>query len=149
MFYEAGMPVAWYGCLPNCSRPYFKGSIPNKIGEICKYRFHICTENTYDPVFSYNYMTEKLPHALYGGAVPLYMGCYNIEEIMPKNTFFDLRPYFSNGNIDKKLINDIMNYKQEDFQTYQQAACQFMRDPNGLFYHIDMRRYYKTMLETF
>lgn len=148
MFYEAGLPVAWFGCMPNCTRPYFRGTIQDKIGEICKYRFHVCSENTYDPTYSYNYMTEKLPHAMYGGSVGLYMGCYNIDDLVPKDTFFDLRPYFSNGNIDNRLVNDIKNYREEEFNKYQEAAYQFMLDPQGLFYHTDMRRYYKKMLET-
>jgi len=149
MFHNAGMPIAWYGGLPaGNTRPYFRGPIPDKIGEICKYRYHICTENTYDPVYSYNYLTEKLPHAMYGGSLGLYMGCYNVEQLVPASTFLDLRPFVTNRTVKKgELLQYLRGYTRERFIQYQEAAYQFMKQPDGLFHVTDMRRYYKLMLE--
>jgi len=154
LFHAEGFEVAWYGGIPGKKRKkYFKGRLEDKIGEICKYRFHICPENTYDEKFSYNYFTEKLPHAIYGGAVPLYMGCYNVEQFAPENTFFDLRKYITKEpnarvNIDRSgLLKAIREYSEMDFETYQKAAYDYLKDPKGLMFQTDMRRYYKKMLE--
>lgn len=149
-FYKNGYQVAWFGGIPNSKhQSYFKGFLQDKIGEIAKYKFHVCTENTYDVRHSYNYMTEKLPHGIEGGAVPLYMGCYNIEELVPSDCYFDLRPFVDQNKKLKEdlLLQAIKRYSKEDFEKYQVSAYNFMKDPNGLFYHTDMRRAYKKMLE--
>ena len=149
-FYENGLEVAFFGGMKQ-KRPYYKGQIPDKNTEILKYRFHICSENTYDQKYSYNYMTEKLPHAFHNGAIPLYMGCYNIEDMVPENTFIDLRKYVTINNGDIKINNELIsvvkNFTEQDFNNYQQAAYDYMKKPDGLFYHTDMYRYYKKMLE--
>lgn len=154
IFYNNGFQVARYGGVKGNKPPYFKGMLQDKIGEICKYRFHLCSENTYDEILSHNYFTEKMPHAIHGGAIPLYMGCYNIEDIAPKDTFFDLRKYISKNpkdgqiNIDEKeLIQALNSFSKTDFEKYQEAAKKYMKDPKGLFYHTDMKRYYRKMLE--
>jgi hypothetical protein len=155
-FYENNFDVSWYG-YGHLSKPYYKGMLPDngpdrKIHEICKYKFSVCTENTYDAKYSYNYLTEKLPHTIYGGAVPLYMGCYNIDEFVPKNAFFDLRNFVikENGNLvilKKPLLEAIKTFSQKNFERCNDEQYKFMTDPNGISNHTDMRRYYKKMLE--
>jgi hypothetical protein len=152
LFHENNFEVAWYG-QQRCNRPYYKGPVKDKISEIGKYKFAICSENTYDPIYSHNYLTEKLPHAIYGGALPLYMGCYNIDELAPKHTFFDLRNFVirENGQVTllrEPLLEAIRTFSQENFERYQEAAYQFIKDPFGINYHMDANRVYKKMLET-
>lgn len=153
LLHKKGYPVAWYGGLPSGQkRSYFKGRVTDKIGEICKYRWHICPENTYDEKYSWNYFTEKLPHAIHGGAVPMYMGCYNVEDFVPEHGYFDLRKFVNvrRGGFcvnTHQLLEAVNNYSEADFNKYQQVAYEYMKDPEGLFYHTDMRRYYKKMLE--
>jgi hypothetical protein len=149
LFHDSGYKVAWFGGIPFGRRkPYYNGALKDKIAEIAKYKFHVCTENTYDPIYSHNYLTEKLPHAIEGGAVPLYMGCYNVESLVPERGYFDLRPFVENKTIKaKEFLEAIKSYSKQDFETYNQIAYDFMKDPNGLFYHTDMRRAYKKMLE--
>jgi hypothetical protein len=152
LFYQNNFEVAWYG-QQHCNRPYYKGAVHDKVSEIGKYKFAICSENTYDPIYSHNYLTEKLPHAIYGGAVPLYMGCYNIDDIAPKNTFFDLRNFVlrDHGQVTllrEPLLEAINSFSQEKFEQYQEAAYQFIKDPLGINYHMDPNRVYKKILET-
>jgi hypothetical protein len=161
-FYENNFEVSWYG-YNGIGKPYYKGWLSDigdtekvydprhKINEICKYKFNICTENTYDPIYSHDYMTEKLPHAIYGGAVPLYMGCYNIEELAPTNIFFDLRNFVvkNNGSLQllkQPLLEAIRNISAEDFEKYNEAQYQYIKDPNGLFSYTDLGEVYKEML---
>jgi hypothetical protein len=149
LFYENNFDVVWYG-QQHLKRPYYKGPIEDKVTELDNYRFAICSENTYDPVFSHSYLTEKFPHALYGGAVPLYMGCYNIDELAPKNTFFDLRKFVTMNPVTllkQPLLEAITAFGKTEFEQYQTAARQFITDPMGINYHIDPNRVYKKMLE--
>jgi hypothetical protein len=153
LLHKKNYPVAWYGGLPaGIKRPYFKGTVSDKIDEICKYRWHICPENTYDEKYSWNYLTEKLPHAIYGGAIPMYIGCYNVEQLVPPEVFFDLRRFVDvrRGKLhikEQELFDAINNLTEADFNNYNTAGYKFMKDPEGLFFHTDMRRYYKKMLE--
>jgi hypothetical protein len=151
ILYKNKIIVSKYGT-SRLPLPYFKGRTTDKLGEICKYKFNICTENIYDPLYSYNYLTEKLPHAIYGGAVPIYIGCYNVEDFVPEKAFIDLRKFIitknNNKTIDEKeLINYIKNFSKQQFEEYQHAAIQYMKDPKGIFYQTDPNRYYKKMLE--
>ena len=159
-FYENNYEVDWYG-YASPHRPYYRGPIQNKdknftykhkIQKIHQYKFHICTENTYSPIFSYNYLTEKLPHAIYGGAVPLYMGCYNIEELLPKETFFDLRNFVIKRNneivlLKQPLLEAIKSFSAIDFEKYNKASYNVIKDPNGIFYLTDTNRGCKKLLE--
>lgn len=162
-FYENGYAISWYG-YNNINRPYYKGFLSDfgpiekvydpkdKIKEICKYRFNICTENTYDRIYSTNYLTEKLPHAIYGGAIPLYMGCYNIEQLAPVNTYFDLRNFVIKQNNQLRLLKEplleaIKGLSENDFIKYNNAQYQYINDPNGICLHTDLSRVYDIMLD--
>ncbi len=151
--YKSKIEVAWYG-QSNCNRPYYKGNVIDKIAKINEYRFHLCSENTYDKTYSYNYLTEKLPQGIYGGAVPLYIGCYNIDELAPKHTFFDLRKFVKHEHktltlLRQPLLQNIMSFNKSNFEQYQEAAYQFIKDPMGLGYHVDMKRFFRKMLNEY
>lgn len=148
-FIQNGFEVSWYGNVPQHKKSYFKPYVLDKLSEINKYKFHVCTENTYDPIYSYNYLTEKLPQGICGGAVPLYIGCYNIDQIAPKNSFFDLREFISSDKYlnKNKFIEKIKTYSKSDFEIYQNTAYNWLKDPKGLTYHMSIKRIYQKMLE--
>lgn len=151
LFYNNNINVTKFG-KTRTKLPYFKGRVTNKIEEICKYRFHLCIENTYDPIYSYNYFTEKLPHSIYGGSVPLYIGCSNIEEFVPEKSFIDLRKFITRTNKTinintKEIINAITTFSKQQFEDFQTSAIEYMKNPKGLFSQIDPKRYYRKMLE--
>lgn len=155
-FYENNFEVDWYGYL-NCNKPYYRGKLANeqeKIRKIGEYRFTICTENTYNKIYSDNYLTEKLPQALYGGALPLYMGCYNIDELLPSHTFFDLRNFviIDNGKLrllKQPLLEAINSFTKEKFERYQEASYQCIKSPTGISYYADMKRFCQKMLQEY
>ncbi len=108
--------IAWYGQIP-VNRPYYRGPITgDKFDILKKVKYTVCTENSYHPQFSHNYFTEKLPEAWMSGVVPLYMGCYNINDFgFDPKSYIDLRDYQS-----KKLeINDLSfvlsNFSQDNY----------------------------------
>lgn len=162
-FYENGFDVSWYG-YNGINRPYYKGYLSdvgntprvydpnNKIKEICKYKFNICTENTYNKLYSYNYLTEKLPHGIYGGAIPLYMGCYNIEDLAPANTFFDLRNFVLKDNgqlrlLKQPLLAAIKELTELDLVKYNNAQYNYIK--NGIRIYTDLTNVYKIFLSSF
>ena len=152
-FYKSKLEVAWYGP-SNCNRPYYKGYIKNKIAKINEYQFHLCNENTYDEIYSYNYLTEKLPQGIYGGAVPLYIGCYNIDELAPPHSFFDLRSFVKYEHktlnlLRQPLLRTIMSFNKNNFEQYQETAYKYIKDPMGLFYHVDMKRVFCKILNEY
>lgn len=92
-----------YGKIPyggNCYRGVVgdnsnetKPSSLAKLETLDKYKFNLCFENTYDPVWSWDYLTEKLTDAMRAKTLAIYWGCYNIEEIVPKGLYIDYRDF--------------------------------------------------------
>jgi hypothetical protein len=154
--YENKFEVDWYG-YANCNRPYYRGVIPtekDKIAKIGQYRFAICTENTYDRIYSYNYLTEKLPQTIYGGALPLYMGCHNIDELAPEHTIFDLRNFVIKDSgkwklLERPLLEALNSFTKEKFERYREATYQYLKSPTGISYHADMKRFLRQMLKEY
>lgn len=148
--YSNGYRVDWYGH-QYLHKPYYKGSIPEKLQLISKYKFHICTENTYSPIFSHNYLTEKLAHCLYAGTVPLYMGAYNIDELLPKNSFVDLRNFVTLKDkmniLAQPLLEHLRTFSEKDAEHCREATRQTLSDSKGIFYHTDMDRCCRKILE--
>jgi hypothetical protein len=126
--YANNIHVKWYGH-NSLDRPYYKGPIEgdwaqSKLEILCNSKFTICSENIYDPIYSENYLTEKMPHAWFASCVPIYMGCHNIDDFgFSPNMYIDLRKYIKifdkdNFEISKSLLNVIQNYTDSDYQTY-------------------------------
>jgi hypothetical protein len=146
--------VSWYGnsFVP---KPYYRGKLDtnNKIETLKSARFSICCENSYDPIFSYNFFSEKMPDVLLAGTIPLYMGCYNIDSFnIPP--YLDLRRFVQKEgryyNIDcpglVKAMEEYDDAKYEDFLNKVEAN---LRDPYGLHYIADVKRVYNKIIETF
>ena len=57
--------------------------IDDKMEAILPYRYHLVLENSQSP----NYWTEKLADAYLGWAFPLYLGCPNLKEYFPGDSF--------------------------------------------------------------
>lgn len=150
--YQRGFKISWYG-QQKMHKPYFIGTVGDKYNVLKKTRFSICSENTYDPLYSKNYLTEKLPHVLISGCVPLYIGCHNIEDFgMNNKTMIDLRKYVkvppnTQFQIDA-LAEYIRNFNQFDYNTYREEMYGEIQKPDGLFHRVSYHTAYETMLRT-
>lgn len=115
--------VAWYGENPG-GKVYFKGRIESKHEVLKKVKFCICTENSYDEKYSHNYFTEKMPDVWMAGAVPLYMGCYNINDFnLFEHSYIDLRTYVTKVGTDlnvnlNPLLSRIHNFSEQQYNNY-------------------------------
>lgn len=84
----------------------YKGSLDYdgkcKLRGLVDYEYSIVLENSQQK----NYFTEKLADALLSWTVPLYWGCPNIIDLLPKNSY-----HLVNTNIDNPIgeINKLIN----------------------------------------
>lgn len=113
--------VSWYGNMP-IPRPYYRGKLQDKMTVLRKAKFHVCMENSYDPVYSAFFLTEKLPDAWLAGTIPIYMGCSNLDELgVSKDCYIDLLPFrFNFDGLESKLKNfsesNYVNMTQQYFK---------------------------------
>lgn len=89
-----------------------KGGIFNKHLGLDSYRFSIACENTIQK----NYISEKFWDVILTDTVPIYLGCNNINEHIPDNTFINL----NNLSIDEMVlkINEIINDDINQYNNY-------------------------------
>lgn len=109
-----------YGGLWEKDNKKVKGEIWNKKTGLNDYMFSIAIENTTQP----NYISEKFFDCILTNTVPVYFGCTNVSDIIPKDCYIQL-PNITNieecidtirtqCNIEnyKRVINNVANLKQ-------------------------------------
>jgi len=80
---------------------------------INQYKFMICFESKTMP----NYFTEKLINAYYGGAIPIYWGCPNIDDYVNMDAILYLKPDFTDSDV-RDLIKQI-EHLDNDAEAYK------------------------------
>lgn len=148
--------VSWYGHF-NLDKPYYKGSIGDKNQVLNNAKFSICMENSYHHIYSHNYFTEKMPEAWFGGTVPVYMGCYNIDDFkFAKESYIDMRPFVKNlgkkGNTKpdldmRALYRRLKSFTKDDYNKMRNGLFETIRDPRGLYYLISRDRVNEKLVE--
>jgi hypothetical protein len=86
-----------------------RGTYPSsldKLKVLDKYRFNLCFENAYHEMWSMDYITEKITDCFKAKCIPIYWGCYNIEERIPKDLYVDYR-YFKDVHTLAEHLNSI------------------------------------------
>jgi hypothetical protein len=150
--YKNKIDIKWFGHLP-LNKPYYKGNVDNKLELLSNSKFTICSENTYDPIYSENYLTEKMPDAWCASSVPIYMGCYNIDEFkFSKNMYIDLRKYITilgenKFKISTDLLEVIASYSETEYTKYLSQLTQNINSENGFHNIITYENVYIKMLE--
>ncbi|MHA2426868.1 MAG: hypothetical protein ACXADB_02420 [Candidatus Hermodarchaeia archaeon] len=146
--------VSWYGQMP-LKRPYYRGVAKNKQEVLGRVKFSICTENSYDQKYTHNYFTEKMPDVWAAGAVPIYMGCYNIDDMGKLGgCYIDLRPlvqkHKQSWRVNKKILNDkIVNVDEAQYKTYIERLHTNIDQTGLLQQHHSYKRVYEKMILTF
>lgn len=90
---HSDIPLDVFGFLP-FFLPNYRGQIENnkKLETLSRYKFSLCFENTGDPVLARGYI-DKILDALEARSLPIYLGCPNIEDYVPRSCFIDLRDF--------------------------------------------------------
>ena len=146
--------VSWYGQIP-LKKKYFRGTLPNKAEVLGKAKFSICTENSFDQIYTHNYFTEKMPDVWMHGAVPIYMGCYNINDLGSLNgCYIDLRPLIEKSGkswkVNKEALNNkIVTYTEQQYQDYIKNLNDHVVKTKLLEKHHAYSNVYEKMIDTF
>lgn len=152
LFHNKGFPVSWYGQIP-ISKPYYKGPAPDKHAILKEVKFSLCSENCYDPVYSWNYLSEKMPDVWYSGTVPLYMGCHNIDDYkFSPDSYIDLRKFVikDGKKISVKmdsLYNEVINYNEDNFNNMTNAVKENLHNPEGLLKIISHESFFERIID--
>jgi len=121
-----------YGKIPYCNQFYrgiigttkeeTKPSSESKLIKMNEYKFNLCFENCYSSFWSVDYITEKIVDCFKAKTIPIYYGCYNIEEWIPKELYIDIRD-FSNIDLLTKYLKTI---QKEQFEDMTEKAFEFV-----------------------
>jgi hypothetical protein len=97
----------------NMGEQIFKNSWHTSHYKILKnYKFVICFENN----FSKEYITEKLPNAMFSGAIPIYRGAPNVGDYFNTKSFINYEDYGSYEKMIEKIIElDKYDNKYKEF----------------------------------
>jgi len=113
-FYSnSDIPFDVYG-YPPFELPNYYGKVENKFKTLAQYKFSLCFENVYHPIWSRGYVSEKLLHSMVTETVPIYLGCYNIEDYVPTDCFIDFRQFDNYADLDRFLHG----LSEKEYQTY-------------------------------
>jgi hypothetical protein len=122
---------------PNCGgERYIKGhrGTPLKFHDarrlMANAKFVFACENTHDKHYSVNYLTEKIWHGFLSRSVPIYVGCWNVGELIPPNIFIDARKFGLNA---KKIMDHCEKMPDSEYNGYLERIEAFLRGPGQKF----------------
>jgi len=121
---NSNMPFDVFGS-PPFDLPNYKGIVPPggapRLQKFAEYRYAWCFENTDHPEYSKGYC-QKIPDCLEARTVPIYYGCANIEQYIPKECLIDFRDFSNYEELDKFLNN----MSDERYLEYVKAIDEFV-----------------------
>ena len=93
---------------------------------ISNYKFAICFENT----ALNGYLTEKIIDCFFSGVIPIYLGATNVNDIIPRDSFIDMR----NFNDFESLNNYLENLSPNKARQMINCGKQFLKSSEGFKY---------------
>jgi hypothetical protein len=101
---------------------------------ISNYRFMLAFECIYHPIWSYDFVTERIFNAFKCKTVPVYWGGWNIEQFIPANIFIDMRKFADFYDVSKYMEN--MSKAQWEDMT-QKAYIWGLKNDTGSMKHFE------------
>jgi hypothetical protein len=92
-----------------------------KIIKLNQYKFNLCFENCYHEFWSWGYVTEKIICCFEARTIPVYFGCYNIEDLIPTDLYIDFR----NFDNCEDLVNYMLSLSESDYIKIVNRAYEF------------------------
>jgi FkbM family methyltransferase len=139
---HSDIPFDVYG-QPPFQLPNYRGPLTphsQKFVTLAEHRYSVCFENIYDPFWSKGYVSEKLLDCLMCGTVPIYLGCYNIEEYIPLQCLIDFRQFKDYAALDQ-FLHDITD---SQYGAYIEHIRNWVNEGN--LSHYSMHRIYDKLL---
>ncbi len=88
-----------------------KGNHEDNLKLLSKYKFSFCPEPIYHDMWSWDYLTERIFNSFKAKTIPIYYGCYNIEQHIPLDLFIDFRKFNFNYRALKEHLLTFDNAK--------------------------------------
>lgn len=101
-----------------------KGDTPTKLDKlkiINSNKFCVVFENVYHPLWSWNYITQGIYDCFKAKTMPIYMGAYNIDDIIPPSLFIDYRDFRN----PKELSEFLMEFDSDVYNKTVETAYKF------------------------
>lgn len=96
-----------------------------KIGE---YRFCICFESSYHEYWSWDFITERMFNCFKAKTIPIYIGCYNIEQHVPSDLFIDFRSYYNISHRNYENITEVLkNFQKNKWEDMVEKAFEWQK----------------------
>ncbi len=111
----------WPDPLLEAARRAYRGPLETKNETLASYRFTLCFENT----VLKGWLTEKIFECFEVGTVPIYWGADDIEQLIPKECFIDMRDFAGYGD----LRTYLRSLTTEDVRRYKESARDFLASP--------------------
>lgn len=140
-FQHSKIPFDVYGIRP-FKIPNYRGSTQDKFQTLKCYRYALCFQNTYHPIWSSGYITDELWDCMLSLTVPIYYGCHNIEEYVPTDCFIDYRRFLS----PEKLNAYLENISDREYYKYIENIKKFLKK-NDLRHKLSYHRIYEIIVE--
>jgi len=90
-----------------------KGEVWNKHVGLDDYKFSVACENTIQK----NYISEKFWDAVLTNTIPIYLGCSNINELIPDNCYISL-----NDMTMDEMVNKVKSIVDNESNLYEQYS---------------------------
>jgi len=126
---------------PAMATPNYRGVAVDKAETFSRYRYALCFENTYHPLWTKGYLTEKILDCMASLTIPVYYGCSNIEELVPSDCFIDYRRFSSLDELDDFL----QSMTDEEYLGYVERMRKFAAEYNAPERHSAYRLYEKIL----
>jgi hypothetical protein len=107
-------------------RAIYRGPCQSKMNVLGNYKFSLCLENM--PM--QGYVTEKIFDCLYAGTVPMYLGAPDVENLVPPDSYVDIRKFESWQELWRYASQ--MNEKQ--WQRMRDCGREFVTGAAGKIY---------------
>jgi len=98
-------PESWGGDCYRGPTPIYQPGHTKILDLTNRYKFRLCFESIYHEYWSWDFMTERLFDCFKAKTVPIYWGCYNIEDHVPRGLFLDYRDYNCLEELQEVLLN--------------------------------------------
>jgi hypothetical protein len=102
-----------YGTYWESNGENIKGEVWNKHAGLDDYKFSVACENTIQK----NYISEKFWDAVLTNTIPIYLGCSNINELIPDNCYISL----NNMTMDE-MVNKVKSIVENESDLYEQYS---------------------------
>ncbi len=111
---------------------HYQGHLPGSPWDIeglqktNEYLFCFCPENTYHSLWSWGYLCEKVFRCFKAKTVGIYMGCFNVDDYIPKGLFIDLRKFYKCGKIwHDELAEYLIKFPKEKYIEMTEKAFEW------------------------